>query len=45
MIVGILIVSLQQIVIHILGRELSPDALKPQSLEFQHGHGTRGILQ
>jgi hypothetical protein len=44
-VVGVTEVGLQEIVVHILGRQFHPHPLHPQGLELQHGHGAGGVLE
>ncbi len=45
MIVGVLVVGLQQVVVDVLGGQVDLHPLKPQGLELEHGHGPRRVLQ
>ena len=44
-IVRIFAVGLKDVVIHILGGQLNLDRINSQRLEFQHGHGSGGVLK
>jgi hypothetical protein len=44
MIVGIAEVGLDQIVVHVLRRELSPDPIEPHRRQLQHHQGRGGVL-
>jgi hypothetical protein len=45
MIVGILVIRLEQIVIHILGRQFRFHPVDPEGLKLEHGHRAGGVLQ
>ncbi len=45
MVVGILIVGLQQVMIYILAGQFGLSLIQLHSLQFQHYHGTRSILR
>ena len=44
-VVGVLVVGLQQVVVDILGREVGLDPVQAEGLEFEHGHGAGGVLE
>ena len=44
-VVGVLVVGLQEVVVHVLGRQLDLHPVDPQGLELEHGHGAGGILE
>ena len=44
-VVRVLVVRLQEVVIHVLGSQLHLDPIDPEGFELQHGHGAGGILK
>jgi hypothetical protein len=42
--IHVLVVGLQDVVVHVNHRERNLDALGPQTLELQGGHRARGVL-
>jgi hypothetical protein len=44
-VIGILVVRLQQVMVYVLDRKRSPDLFNPHCLEFQHSQRPCGILQ
>jgi hypothetical protein len=45
MIVGVLVICLDDIVINVLNGKFGPYPIQSQGFECQHGHGSRGVLQ
>ncbi len=45
MVVGVLVVGLQQVVIDVLGAQLRLHRIEAQGLEFEHCHRPGGVLQ
>ncbi len=44
-VVGVLVVGLQQVVVDVLRRQLDLHPVESEGLELEHGHGAGGILQ
>ena len=44
-VVGVLVVGLQQVVIDVLGAEIGLHPVQAQCFEFEHRHGAGGVLQ
>ena len=44
MVIGVLEVRLHQVVVHVADRQLGPDPGDADGLEFEVGHGARGVL-
>jgi hypothetical protein len=44
-VVGVLEVGLQQVVVDVLGRQVSLDPVDAECFEFEHRHGAGGVLQ
>ena len=44
MVIGVLEVFLEEVMVHILGRKLGPDARNSQGFEFQHDQGAGRVL-
>ena len=44
-VVGVLVVGLQQVVVHVLSRQVDLDPVDAGGHELQHRHGAGGVLQ